>query len=75
LNCFVFAKIEGYQPVDQVPQIELTSPLDGQIAFGSQDIQPTAIDDKGVSKVEFYLDGALKSTDHTSPCGSSGPRR
>ncbi|HSW79932.1 MAG TPA: Ig-like domain-containing protein [Candidatus Saccharimonadales bacterium] len=52
------------------PTITLTAPTNGSALKGSATISATASDNAGgagVAKVEFYVDGALKGTDTTSP--------
>lgn len=67
LNYIVFGKIEGYPPIDNSPEVTIMSPEDGQTVSGIKDIVATAIDDKGVNRVEFYIDGGLVNTDTASP--------
>ncbi|MBI2559504.1 hypothetical protein HYW20_09345 [Candidatus Woesearchaeota archaeon] len=57
------------QPVADttLPTISLTSPASGATVSGTTTITATASDNVGVSKVEFYVDGNLKSTDTISP--------
>jgi len=49
------------------PTVSITSPANGATVVGTISINATASDNVGVTKVEFYVDGALKSTDTTSP--------
>ena len=49
------------------PTVTLTSPAAAAVLSGTASLSATAADNVGVSKVEFYVDGALKSTDTTSP--------
>jgi beta-lactamase superfamily II metal-dependent hydrolase len=49
------------------PTTSITSPLDGATVSGTTMVTANASDDRGVTKVEFYLDGALQSTDTSSP--------
>jgi hypothetical protein len=49
------------------PTVSITAPLNGATVVGTVSINATASDNVGVTKVEFYVDGALKSTDTTSP--------
>lgn len=50
------------------PDIALTAPLDGAEVFGVVTVTATASDPTtGINRVEFYLDGALQSTDTASP--------
>jgi hypothetical protein len=66
-NFIVYGKIEGYVPVDNVPSVSITSPVSNQTIFGLPTITTTAIDDKGINRVEFVVDGSIKATDTTSP--------
>ncbi len=49
------------------PTVSITAPLNGATVVGTVSANATASDNVGVTKVEFYLDGALQSTDTTSP--------
>jgi beta-lactamase superfamily II metal-dependent hydrolase len=49
------------------PITSITAPLNGATVSGTTSVTASASDNVGVTKVEFYLDGALKSTDTTSP--------
>jgi hypothetical protein len=49
------------------PTVSITAPANGATVSGTIPVNATAADNIGVTKVEFYLDGALKSTDTTSP--------
>jgi beta-lactamase superfamily II metal-dependent hydrolase len=49
------------------PTTSITAPLNGATVSGTTTVTASASDNVGVTKVEFYLDGALKSTDTTSP--------
>src|SRR4051794_8986381 len=49
------------------PTTSITAPLAGATVSGTTTVSASASDNIGVTKVEFYLDGALKSTDTTSP--------
>lgn len=54
-------------PADNLPTISISSPAEGAIVSGTVNVPITASDNEGVSKVEFYIDGTIKSTDTTSP--------
>ena len=56
-----------YTIVDPPPTVTVTSPIDNQVVSGSVTVAATASDDVAVTKVEFLVDGALRSTDSTSP--------
>ena len=49
------------------PSVSISSPSSGTTVSGTTNINATASDNVGVTKVEFYVDGVLKSTDTTSP--------
>ena len=49
------------------PTTSITSPANGATVSGTTTVSASASDNVGVTKVEFYLDGVLKSTDTTSP--------
>jgi hypothetical protein len=52
------------------PTVSITSPTGGSIVNGTVTVNSTATDNtggSGISKVEFYVDGTLSSTDTTSP--------
>ena len=55
--------------VDNPPTVSITSPANGALVnTSSVNITANATDDTGISKVEFYVDGAPKSpADTTSP--------
>lgn len=55
-------------PADTTPPtVALTAPLDGTTVTGVTQVTASAADDVGVSRVEFYLNGALQGSDSTSP--------
>ena len=49
------------------PSCTIASPTSGASASGTVSFNVSASDNVAVSKVEFYIDGALRSTDTTSP--------
>ncbi|MFH1219131.1 MAG: Ig-like domain-containing protein [Candidatus Eisenbacteria bacterium] len=51
----------------QEPTIYITSPADSAKVFEITNITAEASDDKGVAKVEFYIDASLKATDVQAP--------
>jgi hypothetical protein len=53
------------------PTITLTAPADGATIAGIVDITATATDDKGISRVEFYLNNDYLYLDYSSPYGYS----
>jgi hypothetical protein len=49
------------------PTVSITAPASGSTVSGTVSINATASDNIGVAKVEFYVDGTLKSTVTASP--------
>ena len=49
------------------PTTSITAPANGATVSGTTNVTASASDNVGVTKVEFYLDGALTSTSTTSP--------
>jgi hypothetical protein len=49
------------------PTTSITAPTSGATVSGTTSVTASASDNVGVTKVEFYLDGTLQSTDTTSP--------
>jgi hypothetical protein len=49
------------------PTTSITAPSAGATVSATTTVSANASDNVGVTKVEFYLDGALQSTDTTSP--------
>jgi len=54
-------------PEQAPPAIAITAPADNASVSGTVSISVTATDNVGVTKVEFYVNGVLKSTDTTTP--------
>jgi len=52
---------------DNPPSVSITSPSEGATVSGTVNVAANASDDKGISKVEFYIDDSLNSTDTSSP--------
>jgi len=52
---------------DQPPSVSITSPQNGDFINKTITIKVNASDDKGVTKVEFYIDNVLKGTDTNPP--------
>jgi Big-like domain-containing protein len=50
-----------------LPTCSITSPTNGSTVSGTVTITAAATDNVGVTKVEIYVDGALRTTDTTSP--------
>ncbi len=61
-ECKLFANF-----VNPPPTVQITNPSETQSLSGTVPVTATASDDTGVSKVEFYADGALKATDAAAP--------
>ena len=60
------------QPPDTTPpSTSITSPASGATVSGTVSITASASDNVGVTKVEFYVDGGLQSSDTTSPYSAS----
>ena len=49
------------------PATSITAPASGATVSGTTNVTASASDNVGVTRVEFFLDGALQSTDTTSP--------
>ncbi|HEX8411264.1 MAG TPA: Ig-like domain-containing protein [Thermoanaerobaculia bacterium] len=49
------------------PTVSLTAPATGATVSGTVSVTANASDNVGVARVEFHLDGALQSTDTSSP--------
>jgi hypothetical protein len=62
----VFAVGAG-APDTTPPTTAITAPAAGSTVSGTVNVTASASDNVGVTRVEFYLDGALQSTDTTSP--------
>ena len=54
-------------PDTQAPTVYITNPPNGATVSGIFTIKADAMDNNEVEKVEFYIDGNLKSTDISSP--------
>lgn len=50
-----------------LPTAALTSPVSGGVVAGTATVNATAGDNVGVAKVEFYVNGTLRSTDTAAP--------
>jgi hypothetical protein len=62
----VFAVGAG-APDTTPPTTSITAPAGGATVSGTVNVTATAADNVGVTRVEFYVDGALAGTDTTSP--------
>lgn len=56
----------GYQAVDAPPTVTLTAPSNGATVKGTVTIWANASDDKGVTRVDFKVDGVTVGSDTTS---------
>ncbi|MCP6718462.1 MAG: S8 family serine peptidase [Patescibacteria group bacterium] len=54
-------------PVDNLPTVSITNPLDGSTVVRVITISADATDDVGVTQVDFYVDGGLIGSDIESP--------
>jgi len=54
-------------PDTQAPTTSITAPSDGATISGTVTVSATATDDRGVTSVELYVDGALDSAIASSP--------
>jgi beta-lactamase superfamily II metal-dependent hydrolase len=54
-------------PDTTAPTTSITSPASGSTVSGTVSVTASASDNVGVTRVEFYLDGVLQSTDTTAP--------
>ena len=60
--------VEGSTGPDNfAPIVTITNPADGSEVSGTVIVMASASDNVGVTKVEFYVDGEVKSTDTISP--------
>lgn len=51
----------------QPPTVSITAPANGALLEGNVTVTASASDNVGVTRVEFFIDGALASTDTTIP--------
>ncbi len=51
----------------QAPKVEVSAPANGATVSGQVSVKATASDDVGVTRVEFYVDNVLASTDASAP--------
>lgn len=56
-----------FTPDTTPPTASISSPTNGSTVSGTVTVSANATDNKAVEKVEFYIDGALKGTDTSSP--------
>ncbi len=62
----IFA-VSGPPPDTTPPTTSIASPGNGAALSGTVNVTASASDNVGVTKVEFYVDSVLRSTDTTSP--------
>ena len=60
--------------VDAPPTVELTSPVAGSLVKLPLLMAARATDDRGVAKVEFFVDGKLIGTDTSAPFSVTAKR-
>jgi chitodextrinase len=66
-----FATIQS-TPVDNIlPTISITTPANNATVQGLVNITATANDNERISKVDFFVDGTLNTSDNSSPYGFS----
>jgi YD repeat-containing protein len=71
-NKLLYEAFIGAAPADTTPPTtSITSPAAGSTVSGTVAISASASDDVGVTKVEFYVDGALRATDTAAPYSAS----
>ncbi len=56
-----------FVPVDNPPEVFITSPNKEDIIPGTITVRAEAVDDRGINRVEFYINGSLKKTDRKAP--------
>ncbi len=66
-NYSLLISVSGSPGDTQAPTVSITAPAGGATVSGTTTVTASASDNVGVSKVEFYIDGALKATDTSSP--------
>jgi thermitase len=54
-------------PDTTAPSVSISSPTDGSVVSGVIAVDVTAVDDRGVSRVDFYVDDSLVATDKAAP--------
>lgn len=62
-----FALDDATSPDVTAPSTSITSPASGATVSGTTTVAASASDDRGIARVEFYLDDVLQSTSTTSP--------
>ena len=67
-NIGVVIAQQGGGPVDtEAPATSITSPSNGATVSDTVTVSASATDDVGVTKVDFYVNGALSSSDTSAP--------
>lgn len=66
---------ETDKDIDTPPTVWISKPEDGDIVYGYVTIQADATDDRGINKVEFYIDGTKEKTVKVSPYTYEWPTR
>jgi hypothetical protein len=59
------------RPDKQPPRVTLTAPAAGALLSGVVPVRATAVDDVGLSRVAFYVDGTLRAVQTAAPYGWS----
>jgi len=59
--------VQNVQKDTTPPTVSIASPASGSTVSGTVNVSANATDNVGVTKVEFYVNGALQSTDTSSP--------
>jgi len=54
----------------QIPSVTLITPTNGSVVSGVVPVSASAIDDRGMSRVDFYKGGVLMASDNTLPYGT-----
>jgi len=52
---------------NQAPTVAINAPLEGTTVYGITNVDVTAADDSGISRVEVYVDGVLLYTSRSAP--------
>lgn len=55
----------------QAPTVTLLAPTSGSTVSGMVPVSASAVDDQGISRVDFYNDDVLMASDNTLPYGAS----
>ena len=72
----VIVTVEPATPSDSTPPtVSVTNPASGATVSGAVTIDSTASDNVGVTRVDFFVDGVLLSSDSNSKCRVSNPVR